>query len=503
VCESDDFTVGGLISGLGVQSSSHRHGFFHANVEALEVVTGDGNITIATPTSDTSDLFINLPGSFGTLGLITGAVLRLCPCQPYVVSRYTPAASPSEFQAVTARQLGRSEFLEGIAFSLSLLVSVASDWASGDDVAALLRDASAGGKSVVVEYDPSRPGEPWYHQHVRWCGETQRKLAAGAGSDGSSGQVVSVMPTVAYLFRCDQKPRRGGEGGEVRAREVTMSRPCVQVPARHLVAAGLEAHVGMPAATGLAWVRKALDSKIADMAAAQVTARERRLRDGVTAAEEAAAKAAKQREELGELGPGDMARCFVTQGFVVRTERIAAMVHAVAEHLSIWPLWICGGKTTLVPGSAGQAAWRRRFPGVTELTLFDVGAYGEPMAPGFRSVSSVRALQAVCDMPSVWGMTFMTDPEIDELFDVAALEALRVKYKAVGAFVPFMDKVRQRRGGAAGGDGGLPPDLPKVPCWRLKRARLYTPCLWAVAVLVVLLVALFVGRLGGGGGGGR
>src|SRR6185436_13479674 len=50
VPEFETFTVSGLVNGLGIETSSHRHSIFPANVSALEVVLGNGDVVTANRT---------------------------------------------------------------------------------------------------------------------------------------------------------------------------------------------------------------------------------------------------------------------------------------------------------------------------------------------------------------------------------------------------------------------------------------------------------------------
>jgi len=401
-------------------------------------------------------------------------------------------------EAALAHDSGcQSEFLEGIAFAPDEQVTVLGDYADDAHIA-LLRGSggSDAAVTVVVDFDPRVAGELWYHQHVRECGRLRRR----------GFTVISIIPTIAYLFRY----QRGVWWLiEVRARvrlrvsvhacgcnalgfNLALARP--RSPSLTLAHAMMwaQAHVGLPALTATRWGRRLIDDKAAAAASAGRTTRVEQIAAGVAAGVISGRESAREASELGELSRADMARCFVTQGFIVRANGIARMIDAIDRELGIWPLWVCGARTQLRRECHGQAAWRARFPDAAELTLFDVGAYGEPMAPGFRSVSSIRALQRVCEMPSVWGMTYMRDDEVATLMDFEGAQALRSRYAAVGAFLSLLDKVRVK---------ALPDDLPKVSCWRLKRARLYSPAVaaarFAAAALALVVVMAAIAVAGG------
>lgn len=62
--EIHDFTVAGLINGLGIETSSHRYGGFFDTVTAMEVVLASGEVRHVDLASD-KDLFDTLFGSYG------------------------------------------------------------------------------------------------------------------------------------------------------------------------------------------------------------------------------------------------------------------------------------------------------------------------------------------------------------------------------------------------------------------------------------------------------
>src|SRR5690606_31545727 len=77
-------TIGGAVSGLGIESSSFRHGLPHESVHELEILTGDGRVVTATPYGEHADLFAAFPNSYGTLGYALRLLIELTPVQPYV-----------------------------------------------------------------------------------------------------------------------------------------------------------------------------------------------------------------------------------------------------------------------------------------------------------------------------------------------------------------------------------------------------------------------------------
>ena len=69
-------TLGGAVAGVGIESSSHRHGLVHDTMLELEVLLGDGRIVTATPDNEHADLFFGFPNSYGTLGYALRVLAR-------------------------------------------------------------------------------------------------------------------------------------------------------------------------------------------------------------------------------------------------------------------------------------------------------------------------------------------------------------------------------------------------------------------------------------------
>ena len=70
-------TLGGAVTGLGIESTSFRDGLPHEAVREIEVLTGAGEIVTATPTEH-ADLYRAFPNSYGTLGYALRLEVDLC-----------------------------------------------------------------------------------------------------------------------------------------------------------------------------------------------------------------------------------------------------------------------------------------------------------------------------------------------------------------------------------------------------------------------------------------
>src|SRR5436305_3687581 len=61
-------TLGGAVTGLGIESTSLRSGMPHESVTEMEILTGDGRVVRATADNEHADLFRGFPTSYGTRG---------------------------------------------------------------------------------------------------------------------------------------------------------------------------------------------------------------------------------------------------------------------------------------------------------------------------------------------------------------------------------------------------------------------------------------------------
>tara|TARA_Y100000310_G_scaffold345788_1_gene469950 strand:- start:4348 stop:5679 length:1332 start_codon:yes stop_codon:yes gene_type:complete len=91
VPEFKHITVGGAIQGLGAESPSNAYGFFHekGNTLGYEVILGNGDIVwIENGGALYEDLQEAIPGSYGTIGIITLAKIKLQKVPPFIELSY-------------------------------------------------------------------------------------------------------------------------------------------------------------------------------------------------------------------------------------------------------------------------------------------------------------------------------------------------------------------------------------------------------------------------------
>lgn len=132
-------TLGGAVTGLGIESTSLRNGLPHESVIEMEILTGDGRVVTAAAEGEHSRLFRGFPNSYGTLGYALSLTIELKPVKPYVHIRHLPFGSVGECMRAV-RQIAtdgsingaRADFVDGIAFGpdeLYLTVATFSDLA--------------------------------------------------------------------------------------------------------------------------------------------------------------------------------------------------------------------------------------------------------------------------------------------------------------------------------------------------------------------------------------
>ncbi|WP_028929810.1 FAD-binding oxidoreductase [Pseudonocardia asaccharolytica] len=156
-------TLGGAVAGLGIESTSFRHGLPHESVLEMDVLTGSGEVVTATPDGEHADLFAAFPNSYGTLGYALRLVIELQPVAPYVKlthRRYGDAASATA--AMTALADGPIDFLDGTVFGAVEQYLTLGEFA--DEPAAGARVSDYTGQEIFYRSLQARPVD---HLRVR------------------------------------------------------------------------------------------------------------------------------------------------------------------------------------------------------------------------------------------------------------------------------------------------------------------------------------------------
>ncbi len=116
-------TLGGAVSGLGIEAASFRNGLPHESVLEMDILTGAGELLTASR-SQHPDLFRAFPNSYGTLGYSTRLRIELEPVAPFVELRHIRFRSLPELVAATERIIDTGgqggvpvDYLDGVVFS--------------------------------------------------------------------------------------------------------------------------------------------------------------------------------------------------------------------------------------------------------------------------------------------------------------------------------------------------------------------------------------------------
>jgi len=178
--EMDDLTVGGLLMGVGIETSSHIYGLFNDTVVEAEVVLADGTVVVCNQQKN-KDLFDALPWSYGTLGFLTSVTIRLVPCKPFVRVEYIPCLHRDEAESVLRKYSEMKDppsFVEALSYSMDKMVVMLGEYADASEVSWSQRN------SIGLWY------KPWFYKHVEY-------MLSGDGAE----RRVEYIPLRDYYHR--------------------------------------------------------------------------------------------------------------------------------------------------------------------------------------------------------------------------------------------------------------------------------------------------------------
>ncbi|KAI9219739.1 hypothetical protein BC828DRAFT_406427 [Blastocladiella britannica] len=177
--ELDELTVGGLINGFGIETSSHKYGLFQHTCTAFDIVLASGELVHCTSESH-PELFAAIPWSHGTIGFVVAAEIKLVRALPYVRLEYTPCTSTREASRVfeTASRNNDHDFVESLMYSRETAVVM-----TGKMAPTVPKDQ----KLNVI----SRWYKPWFFTHVQ----------SFLGKSSPSGTFVEYIPLRDYYHR--------------------------------------------------------------------------------------------------------------------------------------------------------------------------------------------------------------------------------------------------------------------------------------------------------------
>jgi FAD/FMN-containing dehydrogenase len=117
--ELKHITVAGALVGIGIESTGFRHGFVHDGLIEADVLLPGGEVVRCTQENAFADLCRALPNSYGTLGYVLRARLKLMPARPYVRLENAVFDNIADYLRAMAAASERDDldFVEGLIFS--------------------------------------------------------------------------------------------------------------------------------------------------------------------------------------------------------------------------------------------------------------------------------------------------------------------------------------------------------------------------------------------------
>ncbi|KAF2360095.1 FAD linked oxidase N-terminal [Trinorchestia longiramus] len=154
VPEMDDLTVGGMVMGTGIETSSHKAGLFQHICLSFELVLADGSL-ITCSEHDNPELFYSVPWSYGTLGFLTAVEIKIIPAKRFVRVEYEPCHSKEQLLeqfSAAAKQDEGNQFVEALCFSRDKAVLMTCN----------MTNSAEPGKVNNI----GRWYKPWFFKHV-------------------------------------------------------------------------------------------------------------------------------------------------------------------------------------------------------------------------------------------------------------------------------------------------------------------------------------------------
>ena len=166
-------TLGGAVTGLGIESTSFRNGLPHESVLEMDVFTGAGEVVTCTPDNEHADLFATFPNSYGSLGYATRLRIELEPVASHVAVRHVGFRDTASLQEAIASIASTGEWhgervdaVDGTAFEPGEYYLTLGRWE-----------------------DASGPGSDYTGQQVYWRSVQQRE--------------IDLLTAYDYLWRWD------------------------------------------------------------------------------------------------------------------------------------------------------------------------------------------------------------------------------------------------------------------------------------------------------------
>lgn len=176
VMEFPGITVGGGIQGGAGESSSFKYGLFHETCLEYEMVLGNGEKVIASPTQN-QELFYGTACSYGSLGILTLIKLCLIPSKDFVRLTYRTTQNLDSTIDLVGKNVSEApDFIDGIMFAKNRGVIMSGNFSDRVD--------------LPLSTFSNRADE-WFYLHAE-------KVSA------NRDQYEELIPIRDYLFRYDR-----------------------------------------------------------------------------------------------------------------------------------------------------------------------------------------------------------------------------------------------------------------------------------------------------------
>jgi FAD/FMN-containing dehydrogenase len=120
VPELRTITVGGAIVGLGIESGSFRHGWFHEGLLEADMLLPSGEVVTISPKGEYAELFSTVPNSLGSFGYLLRLRMRVQKATEWVRLEKVWHSTPEELVAGLAKAseaTAGNDFVDGVALS--------------------------------------------------------------------------------------------------------------------------------------------------------------------------------------------------------------------------------------------------------------------------------------------------------------------------------------------------------------------------------------------------
>jgi FAD/FMN-containing dehydrogenase len=186
-------TIGGATVGIGIESTCFRYGFVHDSLIEADVLLPDGKVVTCSADNEHADLFFALPNSYGTLGYILRAKIRLHKAKRFTQLHMKTFADPQQYldamRSATERQ--ELDFVEGLFYEDRRFILMTGQMVDAvpqtDDIMRehifykLLdwrSEINLRTQDYIFRYDPewfwNLPGSPFYALYRRFAPEKYR-----------------------------------------------------------------------------------------------------------------------------------------------------------------------------------------------------------------------------------------------------------------------------------------------------------------------------------------